>query len=73
VNNRVDFLNRPIGSLVQYPPKVLHGVTTMTSGTRQDLYIVDRTNGIGIDGGTTVTEDAVKEFLDSRRKRKRDA
>jgi hypothetical protein len=41
VNDQVTELERPAGSVCQYPPDVLHGVTRLTEGTRKSLYVVD--------------------------------
>jgi hypothetical protein len=35
---------RPVGSLTQHPPRVLHAVTSLTEGTRKSLFIADNTN-----------------------------
>jgi ubiquitin len=66
VNDHVHFLQRPVGSLVQHPPRVLHGVTNLTSGTRKSLFIVDEENGLGEDGVIVANEAQVNEFLESR-------
>ena len=50
VNDRLHFVTRPRGSLVQHPPNVLHGVTQVTEGMRKSLFIVDVTNGLGEEG-----------------------
>mmetsp|Transcript_8261 Transcript_8261/g.14978 ORF Transcript_8261/g.14978 Transcript_8261/m.14978 type:complete len:167 (+) Transcript_8261:653-1153(+) len=42
VNDKVHVLDRPVGSLVQYPPKVPHGVTHLSSGTQKSLIVVDK-------------------------------
>jgi hypothetical protein len=42
VNDKVHVLDRPVGSLVQYPPKVPHGITHLSSGTQKSLFVVDR-------------------------------
>jgi hypothetical protein len=65
VNDRFEFLSRPIGSLVQHPPKVLHAVTKLISGTRKSLFVVDKTNGLGYKGVVTVTQNQVDAFLTS--------
>lgn len=66
VNDQLHFLKRPVGSLVQHTPKVLHGVTNLTSGTRKSLFIVDRENGLGEDGVIVADDSNVNEFLESR-------
>ena len=47
VNDQLHFVPRTPGSLVQHPPKVLHGVTRVTEGTRKSFFIVDSSNGLG--------------------------
>lgn len=44
VQDKLHVLNRPAGSMVQHPPSVLHGVTRLTSGKRQSLFVVDVEN-----------------------------
>lgn len=71
VNNKVDFLIRPIGSLVQHSGKVLHGVTNLISGTRKSLFIVDDSNELGYrDDVITPNAADAHEFLNTRKKRK---
>ena len=60
-------LERPVGSLVQHPPRVLHAVTCLTEGTRKSLFIVDRSNGLGDNDVLTVTQEDVDEFKESIR------
>ena len=55
VNGTLHVVPRPAGSLTQHPPKVLHGVTSVTEGTRKSLFIVDKWNGLG-DHPSEVTE-----------------
>ena len=62
-NDRLHFVPRPRGSLVQHPPKVLHGVTQVTEGMRKSLFIVDLTNGLGEKGVVKLTEDDVASFM----------
>lgn len=64
MNNKVHFLTRPKGSIVQHPPGVLHGVTNLKEGTRKSLFILDESNGLGEGGVVHVTEDHVNEFKD---------
>jgi len=64
VNDKVHFLTRPKGSVVQHPSRVLHGVTNLTEGTRKSLFILDESNGLGEGGVVHVTEDHVNEFKD---------
>ena len=47
VNDQLHFVPRTPGSLVQHPPKGLHGVTRVTEGTRKSFFIVDSSNGLG--------------------------
>ena len=47
VNDVLHVLERPMGSLVQHPPKVLHGETCLTGGTRKSLFVVDKDNDLG--------------------------
>jgi len=64
VNDEVDILPRTSGSLVQYPPKVLHGVTTVEEGTRMSLLILDKDDVRGdADTNLTLTGDDVVSFF----------
>ena len=54
---------RKAGSLVQHPPDVLHGVTSVTEGERKSLFIVDINNGLGSGGVITLTLDHIDSFL----------
>ena len=63
VNNQLHEIERKQGSLIQHPPKVFHGVTAITEGTRQSLFIVDPSNGLGEKGVVTLTSDHVVSFL----------
>ena len=67
VNDKVHVLERPAGSMVQHPPKVLHGVTSLTSGTRQSLFVVDHSNGLGETGVIVVTPEHVRSFFEALR------
>ncbi len=67
VNDQLQFVPRPRGSLVQHPPSVLHGVTAVTDGTRKSLFIVDEKNGLGENGVVNLTSDDVVYFLAARR------
>jgi len=67
VNDQLQFVPRPRGSLVQHPPSVLHGVTAVTEGTRKSLFIVDYQNGLGENGVVKLTSDDVVYFLAARR------
>ena len=62
VNDELKFIRRPRGSLVQHPPKILHGVTQVTEGTRKSLFIVDKSNGLGEDEVVILTDDDVTYF-----------
>eukprot|EP00984_Skeletonema_dohrnii_P005681 scaffold2005_cov115-Skeletonema_dohrnii-CCMP3373.AAC.2 len=66
VNDHLHFVPRPLGSLVQHPPNVLHGVTQVTEGTRKSLFIVDQYNGLGENGVVELTSDDVASFLAHR-------
>jgi len=66
VNDQLHFIPRPVGSLIQHPPVVLHGVTSVTEGTRKSLFIVDQTNGLGDKGVVELTGDDVVSFLAQR-------
>jgi len=63
VNDQLHFVPRPIGSLVQHPRNVLHGVTQVTEGMRKSLFIVDRDNGLGEGGVVVLSSDDVASFL----------
>jgi ubiquitin-large subunit ribosomal protein L40e len=62
-NNQVHMLPRTPGSLVQHPPKVLHGVTSVTQGARKSLFVVDGTNGLGQSEIVELTSDQVVSFF----------
>jgi hypothetical protein len=66
VNDQLHFIPRPRGSLIQHPPEVLHGVTSVTEGTRKSLFIVDRDNGLGDEGVIELTGDDLVVFLAHR-------
>lgn len=51
------------GSLVQHPPHLLHGVTSVTEGVRKSLFIVDEKNGLGENGVTALSSDHLVSFL----------
>jgi hypothetical protein len=55
VNDVLHEIPRDAGSLTQHPPRVLHGVTSVTKGTRKSLFVVDTNNGLGEDGVVVVT------------------
>lgn len=60
---------RPAGSLVKHPPKVLHGVESLRSGTRKGLFVVDQSNGLGEIDVIVVTHKNVADFVESLRPR----
>mmetsp|Transcript_35094 Transcript_35094/g.51607 ORF Transcript_35094/g.51607 Transcript_35094/m.51607 type:complete len:337 (+) Transcript_35094:129-1139(+) len=66
VNDQLHFVPRPIGSLVQHPPKVLHGVTQVTEGMRKSLFIVDESNGLGEGGVVVLSSEDIASFLAHR-------
>jgi len=66
VNDRLEVLDRPIGSVCQHPRAVLHAVTALTEGTRKSLFVVDHTNGLGENGVVEVTEQHVQAFVDAQ-------
>jgi hypothetical protein len=39
-------LDRPANTLTHHPPKVLHGVTRLLSGTRKSFFVLDEANGL---------------------------
>ena len=63
VNDHLHKVPRVPGSLVQHPPRVLHGVSSVTEGTRKSLFIVDQSNGLGENGVIQLTSDHVVAFL----------
>ena len=69
VNDLLHMVPRIPGSLVQHPPNVLHGVTSVTRGTRKSLFIVDKGNGLGEGGVVELTSDHVVSFLAQRASR----
>jgi len=71
VHDQLVFVPRVAGSLIQHPPRVLHGVTSVTEGTRKSLFVVDRYNGLGEAGVVTLASDDVVEFLASESKTKK--
>mmetsp|Transcript_35093 Transcript_35093/g.51605 ORF Transcript_35093/g.51605 Transcript_35093/m.51605 type:complete len:339 (+) Transcript_35093:129-1145(+) len=66
VNDQLHFVPRPLGSLVQHPPNVLHGVTQVTEGTRKSLFIVDESNGLGEGGVVVLSSEDIASFLAHR-------
>ncbi len=65
VNDQLHFVPRTPGSLVQHPPRVLHGVTRVTEGTRKSFFIVDSNNGLGDKGVVKLQADTIISFLAS--------
>jgi len=65
VSDQLHFVPRTPGSLVQHPPKVLHGVTRVTEGTRKSFFIVDSNNGLGDNGVVQLQADTIISFLAS--------
>jgi len=63
VNDQVHEVPRVPGSVVQHPPNVLHGVTSVTEGVRKSLFIVDCINGLGQGGVVTLTNEDISSFL----------
>lgn len=62
VNGILHVLERPISSLVQHPPRVLHAVTNLRGGVRKSLFLVDRSNGLGDSDVYTVTAQDIEAF-----------
>lgn len=60
---KLTVLRRPAGSLSKHHRSILHGVTTLTSGTRKGLFVVDYHNGLGDGDVHTVTIDEVNAFI----------
>jgi len=71
MNDYLHMVPRVPGSLVQHPPNVLHGVTSVTRGTRKSLFIVDKSNGLGEGGVIKLTSDHISAFLAQRFEKKR--
>jgi len=63
VNDHLHMVSRKAGSLVQHPPNILHGVTSVTEGERKSLFILDVTNGLGEGGVVKLTSDHIDSFL----------
>lgn len=61
-NDQLHHIPRPPGSLVQHPPNILHGVTSVTRGTRKSMFILDESNGLGEEGVVTLTDDDITSF-----------
>lgn len=63
VNDQLHKICREPGSLVQHPPKVLHGVSRVIEGTRKSLFILDENNGRGELDIIELTSDHIVSFL----------
>ena len=66
MNDKLHFVPRVAGSMVQHPPRILHGVTSVTRGTRKSLFVVDDSNSLGMEGVIEVTSNHVVTFLAAR-------
>jgi hypothetical protein len=66
VNDNLHFIPRTRGSLVQHPPNVLHGVTSVTEGIRKGLFVVDEWNGLGMEGVVEATFEHIVNFAENR-------
>jgi hypothetical protein len=64
VNDTLHVVPRPAGSLTQHPPRVLHGVTAVTEGTRKSLFIVNAGNGLGGTGVVVVVREHMWSWLE---------
>ena len=71
MKDHLHMVPRVPGSLVQHPPNVLHGVTSVTRGIRKSLFIVDESNGLGEGGVIDLTSNHVITFLEQRDREKR--
>jgi len=71
MKDHLHMVPRVPGSLVQHPPEILHGVTSVTRGTRKSLFIVDVPNGLGEGGVIDLTSDHLITFLEQREREKR--
>ena len=60
VNNPLLELDRPDGSACQHTRAVMHTVTALLKGTRKSLFVVDQSNGPGLNGVFTVQLDTLK-------------
>lgn len=61
-DDQLHILERSAGSMVRHHPLVLHGVTNLTAGVRQSLFVVDEANGLGAWDVVEVTHDHVRNF-----------
>jgi Ubiquitin family len=62
-NNQLHTMPRTPRSLVQHQPNVLHGVTSVTRGTRKSLFVVDKQDDLGETGVVMLSSDDLKLFL----------
>ena len=60
-DDRVDVLERPVGSVVSHE-KALHAVSALMRGERKSLFLVDWENGLGEGGVFEPTRDDVMDF-----------
>ena len=65
IDDKVYIPPRPPGSLTKHDPRVLHGVTSVQGGTRNSLFVVDKSNGLG-EGGVLEIQQVVVELFRSR-------
>lgn len=63
VNDHLEMLERPAGSVCQHPCRVLHGVSALMEGTRKSLFVVDWLNGLGERGVVDATHHHVQGFI----------
>ncbi|CAM9784526.1 unnamed protein product, partial [Heterosigma akashiwo] len=56
-------LSRKPGSYSHHPPNVLHGVTSLISGTRKSLFVLDVGNGLGEKDIIDVTPEHIAAFI----------
>jgi hypothetical protein len=67
LNGDVHVLDQLVGSMVQFPDTVLHGITQLTEGTQKSLWMVDdHTSSVGgsslMSGHQPVSEQDVETF-----------
>eukprot|EP00854_Cymbomonas_tetramitiformis_P023488 gene23488-28438_t len=63
--DRIEEPQRKAGSMTAHSRNVLHAVTTLTSGTRMSLFVVDINNGLGQQGVFNVEMKHVEHFLEA--------
>ena len=66
VNDELRMIPRKLGSLVQHPPKILHGVTSIAEGASKCLLVADNNFELDSNGLIEVTGDHVVSFLANR-------